>query len=256
MKWISGLIRKKKVAVFINYEYWFRASLKQCFRKPELKKLCDEIEKKYLLKDIKVFADFSDGIMQNEVDVLRESTGSIISLEPRHCCQKDFLIDFGMLDSIYQYEAEHPKICSYILLTGSDCFRPVVEYLIQKRNKAVTVIWVGECNLNLKAMATTAIGIPSEDYIQKRYFRMIIRNLEYVKNKSGIIPTFLTTVKSVAKYNSEPEHKIHSTLQEMIKRGLVVQKERNISGKRIKIIDANWYLANAAGLTTLKQKTI
>lgn len=85
--------------------------------------------------------------------------------------------------------------------------------------------------------------------IQNKYFGMIVRNLEYALERPKIIPTFRTTVKAVAKFNKEPEHKIHIALEEMIKMGLVIQREWNIEkGRTIKVLDADWGKVDAAGL--------
>lgn len=253
MKWLQRWMRIKKnksaASVFIDYEYWYATYLEMYHKKPDLVQLRKRLEERYSIKEILVFADFSKDKMQSELEKLETTANNVINTFQKAIKQNMCVTETCMLDYIYQYEMENPHTNCYLLFSNSECFCRVIRFL-QKRRKDVLVLGVrNTLSFFQKNGVCKTIEIPLVEEIRNKYFGMIVRNMEYALECPTIIPTFRTTVKAVAKYNKESEYKIHIALEEMIKQGLIIQREWNIEpGRTIKVLDTDWDKVNAAGL--------
>lgn len=249
MKWFWERFKKntvKTAVVCIDYGYWYTA-MKKYKEQPDLAKLRNKLERQYDIKETTVFVNFNENMMQEEIEGLQKSLEHIIVNQGVD--QKEYMIEFRMLDFIYQYEIENPQTDCYIIFSNSECFCPAIKFL-RNRKKEVCVLGVrNNLSTKLKEVANKSIEVPSAEEIQKKYFRLIVQNFAYVSDKPGIIPTFRTTVKSVARYNDISEAKIHIALEEMINIGLVIQRKWEVEpGKTIKVLDADWQRVREEGL--------
>lgn len=249
MKWFWERFKKntvKTAVVCIDYGYWYTA-MKKYKEQPDLAKLRNKLERQYDIKETTVFVNFNENMMQEEIEGLQKSLEHIIVNQGVD--QKEYMTEFRMLDYVYQYEIENPQTDCYIIFSNSECFCPAIKFL-RNRKKEVCVLGVrNNMSTKLKEVANKSIEVPSAEEIQKKYFKLIIQNFAYVSDKPGIIPTFRTTVKSVARYNGISEVKIHIALEEMINIGLVIQRKWEVEpGKTIKVLDADWQRVRAEGL--------
>lgn len=253
MKWFWERINKKNTGktavVCIDYGYWYTAYHKMYRDKPDLAKLRNKLEQQYMIKEFAVFANLENNTLKNEKENLRRMAECIINTVPCVENHNEYMTEFIMLDYIYQYEIENPQTDCYMIFSYNECFSSVIKFL-RNRKKEVWVLGVrNTLSTKVKEVANKIIEVPSTEEIQKKYFRMIVQNFAYVSDKPGIIPTFRTTVKSVARYNDESEVKIHIALEEMINIGLVIQRKWEVEpGKTIKVLDADWQKVRAEGL--------
>lgn len=254
---ITSLFGKKeepqpRVIAFVDYEHWYYSYQKLFGLKPDPVEWRQELEKKYRLDDVMVFADFGYKGINDELTKLRAMTNTIIETQQTFSRSKKDMTDFIMLDYIYQTAALRPEITTYILFTGDGHFQSVVKYLVQRLGKQVIVYGVKDAFSNqLKAVASECLECPATDDVLKSYYKMIVENLAYVTERQSIIPTFLGTVAAVAKRNDVPENLVHAALQEMMDRGLVYQTEQKVSfNRKVKVVAANWPALEKVGLWT------
>lgn len=231
-----------KAVVFVDYEHWYYSLQKLYHLKPDPMQWRKEIEEKYAIEDIMVFADFSHKGIREELNKLRTITNTIIETEEVGLHNKKDMTDFIMLDYIYQYAIEHPDTRNYIIFTGDGHFQAVVKYLHLKKQLNVEIYGVKDAiSSRLKEAASRTVELPASDEILKGFYPMIVKNLAYVSENSRIIPTFKGTVSAVARHNDVPENLITSALGEMIEKGLVYKTEQRVDfNRKVKILAANW----------------
>lgn len=240
---------KEGTVVFVDYEHWFY-SLKKYFRqKPDIVKWKRELEEQYALKDIFVFADFSYPEIHEDLAKIRCVTNDIIETHQQLKSTKKDMTDFIMLDYIYRYVVEHPKIKTYIIFTGDAHFQSVVRYLMEL-HKEVIVYGVKEAlSSQLKTIATKAIEIPASAERLQGLYPIIVDNMAYVSNKMGIIPTFTATAKKLAEQNGIEEDVVKATLNEMLAKGLLYTRQQRVGfNQQVNVLAANWENLEKAGL--------
>ena len=240
----------KRAIAFIDYEHWFYSYRNLFHMTPDLVSWRKELEQKYTLEDVMVFADFSMRPIADSLNSVRAMTNTVISTQQSAPHHKKDMTDFIMLDYIYQVSAERSDVGTYILFTGDGHFQSVVKYLTQKMGKQVIVYGVTNAtSKRLKDVATELYEIPTSDSVIKSCYSMIVDNLAYVSTKSNIIPSFNGTVAAVARHNGVEEPEVAAALQEMLDKGLVVRKDRRVDFNRtVKVITANWEALIAEGL--------
>lgn len=240
---------KEGAAVFVDYEHWFY-SLKKYFRqKPDIVKWKRELEEQYELKDIFVFADFSYPEIHEDLAKIRCVTNDIIETHQQLKSTKKDMTDFIMLDYIYRYVVEHPKIKTYIIFTGDAHFQSVISYL-KELHKQVIVYGVKEAlSSQLKIIATKAIELPASAERLQGLYPIIVDNMAYVSDKMEIIPTFTATAKKLAEQNGIEEDVVKATLNEMIAKGLLYTRRQRVGyNKQVNVLAANWENLEKAGL--------
>ena len=257
MGFLDSLFRRGKEAAdtnraiaFIDYEHWFYSYRNLFHMTPDLVSWRKELEQKYTLEDVMVFADFSMRPIADSLNSVRAMTNTVISTQQSSPHHKKDMTDFIMLDYIYQVSAERSDVGTYILFTGDGHFQSVVKYLTQKMGKRVIVYGVTNAtSKRLKDVATEVYEIPTSDSVIKSCYSMIVDNRAYVSTKSNIIPSFNGTVAAVARHNGVEEPEVAAALQEMLDKGLVVRKDRRVDFNRtVKVITANWEALIAEGL--------
>lgn len=249
-KWLGLRKNRGKAMAFVDYEYWFYSYKSLYHIKPDLVKWRDDLEKKYSISDIMVFADFSPSEIGDEKIRLRSITNTIIETGNTYQGRTKDMTDFIMLDYIYQCASTKRDIDNYIIFTGDGHFHSVVKYLTHKMHKNVIVYGVKDSfNKQLQSAASEAVVLPADMELFLDYYKMIIDNMYYVSNKSDIYPTFMGTIEAVSKFNNVPADQIKAALVRMIDQGYIYQKDYHIArGKRIKVLAANWKLLIKDGL--------
>ena len=235
--------------VFVDYEYWFYSYKTRHGTRPDIITWRDELMATYNIDEIMIFGDFTAAEIRSELTRLREITSTIIETGNSNQSFKKDMTDFVMLDYIYQCAATRRDVGRYILFTGDGHFQSVVRYLVQKKHREVIVYGIRETfSKQLRDAASLTVELPYDDPHFSCY-RMIVRNIAYVKSDPSKFLTFNGTVDAVARVNSVSKDRIRSALVSMMNKGYVVQKDYMVeSDKKIKTIDVNWELLAADGL--------
>lgn len=240
----------QRALVFIDFEYWFYSYKSLYHIKPDVATWYRGLKEQYAIEGIWIFGDFSSGEIGRELANLRSVTDHIIETGNTYPHRKKDMTDFVMLDYIYRSVDTHKKVGTYILFTGDGHFQSAVRYLTEEKKKKVIVYGVpNSLSRQLQAAATQTIFLPTEETLTSCYYQMVLSNMNYVADKSEIIPTFMGTVDAVSRYNAVPRGTVHSTLSKMVDLGYIYQKDYRVSFERkIKIIAVNWELVIQEGL--------
>ena len=247
-----GKEKKEKAIVFVDYEHWFYSCRRLYRLKPDIIEWEIQLEKKYLLEDIIVFADFSEehkGIRE-ELPKVRYVTQSIVETQQMKMDFKRNMTDFMMLNYIYQYVIEHPKIDTYILFTGYVQFESVVRYLKLNCNKNVIVYGVRDAfSSELKQVASEWIELPELENILKEIYPIIIKQMAYAESRFDFVPTFEAIVKAISRKNNIPRYFIIAALNEMLEKGLLYTRKYRVGFKQYEdALSADWEALVKEGL--------
>ena len=129
--------KKKKAIAFVDYEYWFYSCKEMFNLYPNLQRWKDEIAKRFELKDIMVFGDFSHENIAGDLHKVRSITNTVIETSNTFMRKKKDMTDFIMLDYIYQTLEQQKGIDTYILFTGDGHFQTVVKCLKEKKKRVI-----------------------------------------------------------------------------------------------------------------------
>jgi len=243
---------KPRAIAFVDFEYWY-FSYQNLFRmEPDVKNWREELDQKYSVLDIMVFAEFSSNQrLQNQITPLRNITNTIIETHQQTRTRKKDMTDFIMLDYIYQTAASRKDVDVFILFTGDGHFHSVVKYLTQTLQKKVVIYGMKETiSAQLQEVASAVIVLPDEESDFRRYACLIVEDLAYTSKSSKIIPTFTSTVQAVMRNHPEvSEEYVRRTLQKMLDEGLVVQRMQRVDfNRKVKILRAEWDKLHEIGL--------
>jgi len=198
--------------------------------------------KKYNIRNVVFFADFSNPKLKNEIANIRQITNTIIDTQNSGHYKKDYT-DFIMLDYIYQNAIDNESTDVYIIFTGDGHFSSVVKFLTNKLRKKVVIYGVsGAFSSHLKTAATECRELPDADE-QNKYCKIIVDNFRFIHNqkKKRIIPTFMSTVETLSSQHDIPQEKIKEALSKMIDENYILKKEKKMPrGQSIKVLEANW----------------
>ena len=172
------LIRKKKPAVtkekpkavaFVDFEHWYIALDNLYHIRPDIKGWRDELNAKYDLQEIVVFADFSNPSLRAEIAHIREVTNVIIETQNSSPhITKDFT-DFIMLDHIYQKTVSRPDIDVYVIFTGDGHFSSAVSFIMNRLNKPVVIYAVRDAlSQQLRNTASEVFEVPAVGVSERR----------------------------------------------------------------------------------------
>lgn len=256
-----SLFKRKKTAIaFVDYEYWFYTCQNLYSIDTDPLSWRRELEKKYDLKDVMIFGDFSEPKIGSELPKLRTVTNTIVETGNTDSHRKKDMTDFIMLDYIYQTVNHRKKVDTMILFTGDGHFQSVVKYINHTLRKNAVVYGIkGSFSRQLQLAATESVQLPAEDVLIKGYSMMIITNFAHIANKPNVVPTFKTVVSAVSQKNGVPEDGVREALQRMITDGYVCQMSQPMKSKygmrNIKIVVPVWeklikdgYWSEAVGL--------
>lgn len=214
--------------------------------RPDITAWHDELMKKYNIRNIVFFADFSNVKLKNEIVNIRKITNSVIDTQNSGHYKKDYT-DFIMLDYIYQNAIDSDKTDVHIIFTGDGHFSSVANFLKNKLRKKVVIYGVsGAFSSRLKDAATECHELPTAEE-KNKYYKMIVDNFRYIESQKNkrIVPTFMSTVETLSLQNGVPQEKIKDALSEMIDNNYIIKKERSMGrGQNVKILEANWKKIN------------
>lgn len=231
----------KRAIAFIDFEHWLIGYKNLYDMLPDIDSWYGRLRKIYNDLEIYFFADFTNAVYKNEIEVIKSVSGNIIPTRVKNKFLKKEITDFVMLDYIYQKGIERDAPQVFIIFSGDGHFESVVRFLKDKLNKEVIVYGVmGAFSNKLKENATKAVELPFSETERKRYTYMILKNMKYVSQHTEIIATFNTVVKSVATYNCVPEDKIKATLNWLLNKKCLYKSKRNIGNRSIQVILADW----------------
>ncbi len=240
--------KPSKAMVFVDFEYWFYSLREPSPTLPDVQGFAKEIAKKYDVKDIMVFGDFSCEPIKSQLRILRNMTNTIIETgNTVKQSQKD-MTDFVMLDYIYRCVDEQKDVDTYIIYTGDGHFQSVVKYLIQKQKKVVIYAIRGSCSGQLERIATELRLTTVDEQYQNAIFTAIARNMKYVENKPGIIPTCRSTADTMAIGKKYERDELVTAINRMLQAGYLYQERADFGGKTVKVLRADWDKLQSAGI--------
>lgn len=249
---ISGIIEKlfgkkdkKPVAVaFVDYEHWYISMVKLYDEKPDIQGWVKAMNKKYDLREIIVFADFSNNTLAREINRIREVTSRIVQTANTSQNHKKDFTDFIMLDQIYQRAMAADNIDTFIVFSGDGHFSSAVSFLKNVCKKDVGVCGVRDAFSNqLKNCASWSVELPDDKLLYSEYYKMILDNVKRVEGngwKRNAI-TFERTVDAVSSYYKAPAEKISRALISLMDHEYVTEREEYTGdGKRMLCLEFMW----------------
>ena len=240
---------RPKALVFVDYEHWFFCLKKFYNLTPDIIEWRKELEGKYEIVDLIVFADFIQEGIQEQLNKIRLVTNSIIETRQATDKYKKDMTDFVMLDSIYQAANEKNDVDAYIIVTGDAHFQSVVKYLKQKRKRVVIYGVKNGFSNQLKTIADEAIELPVSDEMLKGLYPLIVGNMNFVSGKFNIVPTYAATARTLSKQYDIPEELFRAALTEMLRAGLLYTKEQRVEfNKFVTVLSPDWEKLVEAGL--------
>lgn len=247
-KWFKEKLKPKAV-VFVDYEHWYYSYLSKWGFKPNVSAWRKEIESKYRIDYMEVFADFSKPSMSEEKAYLETIADRVYDTKDSHTYRNKDTTDFIMLDHIYRSAVKYRNIPNYVLFTGEGNFRSVVKFLTEHRKKVISYGVNGAYSGMLRAAATETILLPNEDEIYIHYRDFIIDNLAYCVDTGKIISTFSGTVEAVAKKHHLEGYPVKQVLTRMIDEGYLYQRDHYYGiNKKTRKLAADWERLIAEGL--------
>ena len=256
-------MQKPKAVAFIDFEHWYISLDRFYHTRPDMKAWFAEVSKTYDVRDVYVFADFSNQSLRAEIPKIREITSSIIETQNASAfVTKDFT-DFIMLDHIYQKALSEKEIKAFIIFSGDGHFSSVASFLRNRCGKTVGIYGVrGALSSQLRNTATWCVEIPAAEKAvdeNQKYYDMIFGNLKYLaENNRGerkMYPTFRGTVDAVSAYYSANRDDVMNAMRYLVERDYIVQSEEKIDAHHtVKVIKVNWDLAIREGIYTPPEK--
>lgn len=254
--WLRAILHrssgKPRALAFVDYEYWFYMYQNFFSMEPDTLRWRKELDEKYTVLDIMVFAEFSNNQrIGSQVTPLRNITNTIIETHQQTGTRKKDVTDFIMLDYIYRNAGTRNDADVYILFTGDGHFHSVVKYLTQTLGKKVVIYGIRDSiSMQLRAIASEIVELPDEENIFWQYAPFIVEDLAYASLRSSIIPTFNSTIQAVLRNHGEaPEELVRKTLQRMLDEGLVSQKMQRVEfNRQVKVLRPEWDKLHAVGL--------
>lgn len=243
MKWLRKWINSSKhTAVFVDYGYWYYSYQKGFHIKPNPAAWKVELDQQYHISDFLIFGNFSAFGIQNELEKLHKITDAVIDTNNQSSHKN--MTEFVMLDHIYQAALTRKDIQTFILFTGNEYFTSVINYLLHKLHKTVLIYGVEEAvDKGLISTVGRVEYLPTCEERFRRYYEMIVKDLEYVGSRIDIVPTFRGIVKAVSLHYQIEEEQIAAALAQMLEKGYLYQKDSPVSfNQRVRIVCANWDL--------------
>lgn len=253
---MAGKNNKPKAVAFVDFEHWYISLDKMYSRRPDLKEWRDKLSNIYNVREVFVFADFSNQALRAEIPKIREVTNYIIETQNASAHIKKDYTDFIMLDHIYQKALSSHDIHAFIIFSGDGHFSSVASFLKNQCGKTVGVYGIKNAvSGQLKNTASWCVELPEDrkEEENKKYYDMILKNLKYLevnnRGKKKLYPTFWGTVDAVAGYYNVNKDTVTKALRELIDRNYIYQTEEKIDAKKsIKILNVDWALTAREGV--------
>lgn len=233
--------KMKKAMVFIDYEYWFYTYNNKFNLRPDLNRFRTMLSSEFDIIDVLVFADFSVPVISSELPRLRSITDTIIATGNTIQKRRKDMTDFVMLDSIYRCVDDNKKIDTYIIFSGDGHFQSVTRHLTQRKRKHVIIYGIRDTvSRQLQSVASEVRYLNTDEDLKMKAYRCIADNMATVSDNADIIPTFNGTLDAVVKKSGAERDQIKTALSEMLDKGYLYQKFRDIGNRRIKVTCADW----------------
>ena len=251
-----GLFKKKtskpSCIAFVDFEHWY-ISLDKFYKvKPDVKAWANELNEQYDVRQIAIFADFSNPSLRAELENLRDVTTFIFDTRNSSEHYKKDFTDFILLDYIYRQAITEKNIDTFIIFTGDGHFTSVVRFLRNECRKNVGIYGItGATNAQLKQSASFIKEIPSDTEVYRSYYKMLVDNFSYltVHREFGEKSTMAKVVERVSQKNSVGKKEITKALELMIKDGYVYRASAvGENNKKIEVLKPNWELLARDGL--------
>lgn len=251
-----GLFNKKTqkptCIAFVDFEHWYISLDKFYSVKPDVRAWADELHENYDVKEIAIFADFSNPSLRAELDRLRDVTNFIFDTKNSSEHYKKDFTDFILLDYIYRQAITKKDIDTFIIFTGDGHFNSVVRFLRNECHKEVGIYGItGATNSQFKQSASWCKEIPSDTEIYRSYFKMLVDNFNYltVHREYGEKSTKEKIIERVCAKNKVGKKSIAKALMMMVDEGYVYQAAAvGESGKKITVLRPNWEMLARDGL--------
>lgn len=232
--------KKKTALVFVDFEYMQISHKNRYGIEPPVlawyKSLCET----YDVKELYVFADFSNSAMKNNLPVLRQITDNIIETQNTASRHKKDFTDFFLLDKMYQKAFEKNKAQTYILFTGDGHFGAVSRFLIRHCKKEVVIYGVeGNISGTLYNQVTRVVEYPDIETVKKEYIPLLAAlYMSMQKNaKQKQSPSFEAVAQAAEKQYKLDRKTALLTLDDMMKKGYFTYREEWVSSlKRTRIL--------------------
>ncbi|MHB1150876.1 MAG: NYN domain-containing protein [Eubacteriales bacterium] len=253
---MAGKNNKPKAVAFVDFEHWYISLDKMYSRRPDLKEWRDKLSNIYNVREVFVFADFSNQALRAEIPKIREVTSYIIETQNASAHIKKDYTDFIMLDHIYQKASSSHDIHAFIIFSGDGHFSSVASFLKNQCGKTVGVYGIKNAvSGQLKNTASWCVELPEDrkEEENKKYYDMILKNLKYLevnnRGKKKLYPTFWGTVDAVSSYYNANKDTVTKALRELIDRNYIYQTEEKIDAKKsIKVLNVDWALTAREGV--------
>ena len=239
----TGLFKKKtkkpSCIAFVDFEHWFISLDKFYSVKPDVRAWAEELYDKYDVKQIAIFADFSNASLRAELEKLRDVTTFIFDTRNSSEHYKKDFTDFILLDYIYRQAITMKDIDTFIIFTGDGHFTSVVRFL---RN---------ECRKEVGIYGITGEEIPSDTAVYRSYYKMLVDNFSYltVHREFGEKATKDKIVERVCSKHKVGKKAISKALDLMLDDGYVYRASAvGENGKKIEVLKPNWELLARDGL--------
>lgn len=253
-KWLQEKFKPKAV-VFVDYEHWYYSYRSKWGFKPNVSAWRKELECKYRIVHMEVFADFSSPSISEEKAYLETIADRVYDTRDAHTHRNKDTTDFIMLDHIYRSAVKYKNIPNYILFTGEGNFRSVMKFLAERRKKVISYGVNGSHSGMLREVAAESVLLPSEDEIYLHYRDYIIDNLAYCVDTGKIISTFSGTVEAVAKKHHLEGYPVKQVLCRLLEEGYLYQRDHYYGiNKKTRMLAADWDRLIAEGLFVVHDK--
>lgn len=244
--------KKPSCIAFVDFEHWYISLDKFYSVKPDVRAWADELNEKYDVRQIAIFADFSNPSLRAELDRLRDVTTFIFDTRNSSEHYKKDFTDFILLDYIYRQAITNKDIDTFIIFTGDGHFTSVVRFLKNECRREVGIYGItGATNTQLKQSASFCEEIPSDTAVYRSYYKMLVDNFSYltVHREYGEKATKEKIVERVCSKNKVGKKSISKALDLMINDGYVYRASAvGENGKKIEVMKPNWELLARDGL--------
>lgn len=245
---------KSKAIVFVDYEHWYISLHRMYEIKPNLKDWKTELDKRFDVKEIMFFADFSNQSLANEIPRIREITNTIIYTAPTGtgAHKKDFT-DFIMLDYIYRKAMSEKNIDAFIIFSGDGHFSSVASFLKNDLKKEVGIYGVKDAfSSQLQNIASWTETVPGELDIFRPYYEKIFTA---IKSREGYKPTRKEIIKKITENGKGNKQIAEAAMDRLIENKYIVNKDVHLDGKQtISAVIVNWKKAEEDGYYTEKHE--
>lgn len=225
--------------IFVDYESWFFGAKNEYKAETDIFDWFEDVQKKGHIEDILFFGDFNTDVMKNEVQKIRSISSNIIDCR-KSANEKEFT-DFIILDHLYQKLIRQPSIKQFILFSGDGHFQSVIAFLRNFQSKIFGVYAIhGTMSTQLANAANWYVEVIPEQ--NKTAVEAIIKNLEWAKTQSGLVPTFKKTIDVILRHRPDiNEDQLTQTLRSLIDEGYILQVDTILqNGNQVRALVPEW----------------